>query len=220
MKHPLRTYFMTGLVILLPLTLTVVIVAFIFNLLTGPFVGMGSHLLSHWGVFEGGWWIFTGPELQELISRMIILALLVVLTILLGMLARWFIISYFIWLGDLLLHRIPFFNSIYKVIQDVTHTIFKSEASSFKQVVLIPFPKEECYSVGLVTKEVVEGIPGGERVAVFVPTTPNPTSGFMVMVKKEEIIPLDMSIEEALRYVISCGVVGATFRHAPDKEKT
>ena len=120
---------------------------------------------------------------------------------------------------DYLIHRIPVISSIYKVSQDVVTTIFGSKTNSFKQVVMVPFPSKETYSMGLVTREDMEGIrPDGNAVAVFVPTTPNPTSGFLMLYKPEDLIYLDMRVEDAFKYIISCGVILTPFSVINRKE--
>lgn len=210
----MKKYFFTGLAILLPLALTIIIIAFIFNFLTQPFVGLVSDILNYFGVL-------TSPELQKLVSRLIILVLLFFVTVFLGFVARWFLFSLLLKWWDSLLHRIPFVSSIYKTCQDVIKTMFTSKTKSFKQVVLVPFPSSSSKSVGLVTGENLQGLPGSieeKIVAVFVPTTPNPTSGFVMMFKASDLVYLDMKVEEALKYIISCGVVMTRFKTVTPEE--
>lgn len=215
----LKKFFVTGLVILLPLTLTLVIVAFIFNLLTDPFVGMVSGILKHFDLLEGGFWIFSGQELQRYGSQILILVALFLFTAFLGYVARWVFFHYFFRFGEKILNRIPFISTIYKTSQDVINTIFTSQTNSFKQVVMVHFPSKESYTIGLITRESIPQLEKEESyVAVFVPTTPNPTSGFLLMAKQKDLIYLDMKIEEALKYVISCGVIFPNFRQLSEKE--
>ena len=94
--------------------------------------------------------------------------------------------------------------------------MFGSSSNSFKQVVMVPFPGEKTYSIGLVTRENLPGLPKAQNpketlVAVFVPTTPNPTSGFLMMYKQSDLVYLDMKVEDAFKYVISCGVIATPF---------
>jgi len=112
-------------------------------------------------------------------------------------------------IGDTILHNIPVISTVYKTSQELIQTILTTSNKSFKQVVLVPFPTPDSWSIGLVTRDDIEI---EKRVAVFVPTTPNPTSGFLVMFTRDQIIPLDMKVEEALRYVISCGVLMTPIR--------
>lgn len=207
----MKKYFLTGLVLLLPLVLTIAIVVFVVNLFTKPFVGVVSGLFSSLGLFQQGIWFLSAERLSRLVAEISILALLFLLIVGIGAIARWFFIHWIIRLGDYILHRIPFVNSIYKTSQEVIKTIFTTETKSFKQVVLVPFPSLESKSIGLVTREEIE-VNGVMRVAVFVPTTPNPTSGFLMFYEPKDLVYLDMPVEEAFKYVISCGVIIAPFR--------
>ncbi len=220
----MKKYFITGLVVLAPLALTLAVFIFIVKFLTEPFSGVVNALFSHFDFFHSGFLFLSGEQLQTLVSQVVILAALFFFTVLLGFLGRLFFINYFIGLGDKILHKIPFISSVYKVSQDVIKTIFTTENRSFKQVVLVPFPSTDSLSVGLVTRDDFSGMknpPEKKLVAVFVPTTPNPTSGFLILYPQEQLTYLDMSVENAFKYVISCGVILSPFaRISPeDAEK-
>ncbi len=109
-----------------------------------------------------------------------------------------------------LLHRIPVVRSIYSGVKQVSDTLFSEKGNAFRQAVLVQWPRPGMWTIGFVT-----GAPGGElmrhldgeHLSVFVPTTPNPTGGYFVMLKKDDCIVLDMSVDEALTYVISMGVI-------------
>lgn len=209
----MKKYFITGLVILLPLALTFAIVFFIFNLLTEPFVGIFKSLFTHFGLFTNGFLFLSADQLQKYISQLLIILLLFFSTVGLGVLARWFFIHYLIRFWEYMLYKIPFISSVYRTCQDIISTIFSADGNSFKQVVLVPFPSKETIAIGLVTKESLPPIGNSKQsyVAVFVPTTPNPTSGFLIMFQESDVIYLDMKVEDALKYVISCGVIGTPF---------
>ena len=199
----MKRYFITGLIILAPLALTVFILAFIFNTLTEPFAGMVAAIFSKYGLFNLG-----GRQLQEFIAQVLVLIVLFVFTVLLGAVTRYFFFNTLLNIWDYTLHKIPIISTIYKTSQEIIQTLFGSKANAFKQVVMVPFPKEGAHAIGFVTKDSVQGmVPGEARVAVFVPTTPNPTSGFLMLYRKEDLVFLDMKVEEAFKYVISCGVV-------------
>lgn len=203
----MKKTFITGLIILLPLALTLMVVNFIFNFLTAPFLEIVKGLFESLGWIQNGWGIFTNAQLQNILSKLIILFTLLGATVLLGMLAQWVFIHYLIRIGDFILHRIPLINTIYKTSQDVIKTIFATDKGAFKRVVLVPFPNKETLSLGMVTKDDLSSMGYPDSLVVFIATTPNPTSGFLVIVKKEEVQYTDIKIEDALKYIISCGVI-------------
>lgn len=217
----MKKYFITGLVLLLPLALTFIIVVFLFNLLTEPFVGFVKGAMNYYGLFQTGFLFFSADEIQIWISRVFILLLLFFFTVFLGMIARLVFIHYIIRFWDYIFHQIPFVRAIYKTCQDVIRTIFKNDTHSFKQVVMVRFPNAETSSLGLVTRDNFPNTPpevGGNKVAVFVPTTPNPTSGFLMLFDPEDITYLDMSVEDAFKYIISCGVIASPFKSVTKQE--
>lgn len=211
----MKKYFITGLVILLPLAVTILIVRFFFNLLTEPFVGMIGFFLQKYHLDPA----YVG--IARLISQILILILLFFATVMLGMLTRWFFVHSLLSYGEKLLQRIPLISPVYKTCKDVIQTIFSDRSSSFKQVVLAPFPNPETSTLGLVTREDLSSLSADHTsglVAVFVPTTPNPTSGFLVFFRPDQLTYLTMSVEEALKFIISCGVITAPFNQAEKKE--
>ncbi len=171
--------------------------------------------MEHYDLMENGFLFFSGHQVQQYGSQMLILVILFFVTVSIGALARWFFIHYLIQLGEYVLENIPFINTIYKLSQDVIKTLFSSDSNSFKQVVMAPFPSEKTYSIGLVTQEHIAGFtsnPNQHYVGVFIPTTPNPTSGFLMMFRKEDLVYLDMSVETAMKYIISCGVINTPIK--------
>lgn len=210
----MKKYFLTGLIFLLPLAVTLGIVLFILNFFTGPFVHIVRSVFQHYGLLNSGFLFLSAEQTQIFVSRILIIILLFFFTVLLGAFARWFFIHYLIRFSDYILHRIPVVSSVYKTTQDVIKTVFASSTKSFKQVVLVPFPNETTYSVGLVTQEQVfpNQDKSNPKVAVFVPTTPNPTSGFLILFNPDDIIYVAMTVEEAFKYVISCGVILDRFK--------
>lgn len=217
----MKKYFITGLIILLPLALTVAIILWFFNLLTDPFAGVIRGIFTHYGLLEQGFMFLSASQVQFFLSKLIILAFLFFFTLLLGTLARLFFFNYLMKWWDKLIHRIPLVRSIYKTSQDVINTIFASNKNSFKQVVMVPFPNAATYTIGLVTRDDLPSFEENKdvkRVAVFVPTTPNPTSGFLVLFKDQDIIYLDMPVENAFKYIISCGVIATPFKNISKEE--
>lgn len=206
----MKKYFITGLVILLPLAVTIFIVIFIVNFLTKPFIGIVSELLKKSYVLDNGFLFLSHEQIVTYGSQLLILICLFLFTLLLGVIARWFFFKALLGLGDKILHRIPLINKVYKTTQEIIKTIFSSDKGSFKQVVMVAFPRPGTYVMGLVAREAPEicsEAASGELISVLVPTTPNPTTGFLLMYKKEDLIFLDLKPEQAIKYIVSCGVI-------------
>ena len=117
--------------------------------------------------------------------------------------------------GDAVVHRIPVVRSIYSSVKQVSDTLFSENGNAFRKAVLIQWPREGIWTVAFVT-----GTPGGDvatylrddYLSVYVPTTPNPTGGYFVMLRKSDCVELNMSVDEALKYVVSMGVVVPALR--------
>jgi uncharacterized membrane protein len=208
----MKKYFITGLVVLLPLAVTLAIVSFILGFSTGPFVGIVRNIFHKYDLLDSGFLFLSAEQTQIFVAQIIVVILLFFFTVLLGILTRWFFINTLIRFGEYILHRIPVVSSVYKTSQDVIRTVFGASTKSFKQVVLVPFPTPQSRSLGFITQDNVCPL-GNEQpepqtfIAVFVPTTPNPTSGFLLMLKPEDVNYSKMTVEEAFKYIISCGVI-------------
>ncbi len=206
----MRKYFFTGLVILLPLTVTIAVAVFLVNFLTKPFLGFVSHFLSLTKLQSYQILMIPPEKLIRYGSQFLILIGLFLITILLGFIGRWFIFRFFFSISDKIIQRIPLVNKVYKTTQDIIKNLFASDKNSFKQVVLVPFPYRGVYSIGLISgasPHSCEVSVQSPLVSVFVPTTPNPTTGFLLMFKKEDLILIDMTTEDAVKYIVSCGVI-------------
>lgn len=212
----LKKYFITGLVTLLPLTVTIFVLAMLVNFLTQPFLGIASDLFLWLGVPKKGFFFLSADKFVHLSSQVFVLVILLGSTILLGMVTRWFFITSLLKLSDSILHRIPVVNTVYKTTQDIIKTLFVSDKSSFKKVVLVPYPMPNVYMVGLVAREAP--LPCSQAAqsqlwGVLIPTTPNPTTGFLLFYRKEDLLFLDIRPEDAIKLIVSCGVIhpGADF---------
>lgn len=206
----MKKYFITGLVILLPLAMTVAIVAFIVNFLTQPFMGLVSKFLNKFAIVNHGFLFLSPEQTIKYGSQFLILVGLLLLTLVLGMIARWFFFKSLLNLSDMILHKIPVVNKVYKTSQEIIKTLFSSDKNSFKQVVMVPFPKDGIYAMGLISRDSPKECSdraGSPLVSVLIPTTPNPTTGFLLMYKSSDIIYLKMKPEEAIKYVVSLGVI-------------
>jgi uncharacterized membrane protein len=113
-------------------------------------------------------------------------------------------------ISDKILQKIPLINKVYKTTQEIIKTIFVTDRTSFKQVVMVPFPKPGTYVMGLISRHspaICSEKAQTPLVSVLIPTTPNPTTGFLLMYKEEDLIHLDLRPEEAIKYIVSAGVI-------------
>lgn len=204
----MKKYFLTGLVILLPLAVTIWVVRFVIHFFTKPFLGLATSLADHLPIGSLG---FISKEFfVRIISPVFVLVGLFLLMLFLGTIARRFFFGRMLRLGDQLLYKIPLVNKVYKTSKEIVKSLFGSKAGTFQQVVMIPFPYHGCYCIGLISREAPQTCSKSEKeelVSVFIPTTPNPTAGFLVMSPKSELIYLDMKNEEAIKYIVSCAVI-------------
>jgi uncharacterized membrane protein len=188
----MRKYFITGLLVLVPLAIT----AWVLNLVIGT---LDQSLL----LVPQQWQPRTHiPGLGAIITLAIVF--------LTGLLTNNLVGNYVVRLWERVLHRIPVVNSIYGSVKQVSDTLFSSSGNAFRKAVLIPYPHAESWTIAFLT-----GVPGGDvknhlvgdYVSVYVPTTPNPTSGFFLMLERSKVVELDMSVDAALKYIVSMGVV-------------
>ena len=210
----MKKYFTTGLAILLPVLLTIFIVGFFVNIITHPFLGTVEAILGHFEFFNEPFSIFQNGEMLTFFSKLFILVGIILTIFLVGFLGKLFLIDYLFKIGNMFFHNLPYFNTIYKSSQDIVHGLFSTTSKSFSQVVLVPFPTKDTMSIGLVTREFIkinDKQSTLETIPVFVPGTPNPSVGFMLMFKRDELIPVDMKVDDALKFVVSCGVVKSEF---------
>jgi len=115
-----------------------------------------------------------------------------------------------------ILGRIPFVKSIYSSVKQVSDTLLSDTGNAFRKALLVEFPRPGCWTIGFLTGAPSDAVAvhlDGEHVSVYVPTTPNPTGGYFVMVPRTSVRELDMSVDEALKYIISMGVVAPRLPH-------
>ena len=192
----LKKYIIAGLLVWLPFAATVVIVKLLIDLLDKTILLLPPewHPVALLGFSIPGFGI--------------ILALSILL--LTGMLAANLFGRRFVEIWERILNKIPLVRSIYSSIKQISNTIFDPSGKSFRKVVMLQYPRKGVWSIGFLTNDNVgdEMSAVDDRlVAVFIPTTPNTTSGFIVMVRNDEITELDMSVEEGFKFIISIGVI-------------
>ena len=185
-----RNYFITGVVVLIPIGITIYLTLFI--------VKVSSRILPK-ELNPNHYLPYDIPGVEIIIS--------IFLITLIGWLSLSFIGKRLLKLFEDILKRIPILRTIYSAITQMTETFTKSEGST-KNVVLVEYPRKGSWAVGFATKENTSGIGDKTKqnlVNVFVPTTPNPTSGFLLMFPKEEVIYLDITFEQASKFIVSAG---------------
>jgi uncharacterized membrane protein len=192
----LRKYLITGLLIWIPLIITIWVLKVIFDTLDASLLLLPeSAQTEHWlGVHI--------PGLGAILTLVVVF--------LTGVLATNFVGAQLVEFWHDVLQRIPVVNSIYSSVKQISDTLFSSSGQAFRKALLVQWPHPGMWTIAFMT-----GTPGGDVVnhlppdciSVYVPTTPNPTGGYFVIVRRADVIELDMSVDQALKYIISMGVV-------------
>ncbi|MCH9632980.1 MAG: hypothetical protein S4CHLAM6_13290 [Chlamydiae bacterium] len=206
----MKRNFLTGLVIVLPIALTIIIVMLIVDLLTQPFLGFAEKLLLKTPLMNTSNPLISSNEAIKIWSQSLILVGIFLIILILGLFARWFLFNYFVKLGDKIIHRIPIINKLYKTVKEVINVMFTPQGKAFKQVVMVAFPNSSTLCVGFLSREsppVFNNPTKQNLVSVFLPTTPNPTTGYLLQFPIKEVTPIEMSVEDALKFIVSCGMV-------------
>jgi uncharacterized membrane protein len=200
----LKKYLLTGLLVWLPLAVTVWVLSSVVGVLDGVFtsvlIAAKTVLPSSAHATLDAWRDTKGLSVIVMLSALLLTGAAVS-----NIAGQWILNQ-----SNRLFSNIPIVKSIYSSVKQVSDTLFSSSGQAFRQAVLVQYPRSGSYTIAFVT-----GKPSGEvaeafeheMLTVYVPTTPNPTSGFMLMVPKADVVELHMSVDEALKYVISMGVV-------------
>jgi uncharacterized membrane protein len=203
----MKKYFITGLLIWVPLVITLWVLDLVVGLMDRSLL-----LLPREWQTEAVWG-FHVPGLG--------VALTLAVVFVTGVFAANFIGERLLKVWDTVLNRIPVVATVYSSVKQVSDTLLSDSGQAFRKALLVPYPHRDSYTIAFLT-----GKPGGdvlnhlqgEYVSVYVPTTPNPTSGFFLMMKSSDVVELDMSVDEALKYIISMGVVTPGDKSPQSKE--
>ncbi len=217
MLKSFRNSLLAGIFVALPITVTVLLLMWLVKTLGAPvtdliFIPIFNNLNSDF--LDTAF----GKGVMNTISALIV----VVFITLIGYLSTFFLGRLAINLSEAIIGKIPFANTIYKTVKQIVDTFSKQKKAVFQAAVLIEFPRQGVYSVGFLTGEgrgELSEKAGEELLNVFVPTTPNPTSGFLMLLKKEQVVTLDMSVSDAMKFIVSFGAVVPAHSAQQAKEK-
>jgi len=188
-----KRYFIAGLLVWVPLAVTIWLIRFLVTTMDG--------VLPEWMIPDV-------IERQHIPGMGLVAVLLLVFAT--GVLAANFIGERLVRWWEMLLARIPIVRTIYSSVKQVSDTILSPNGQAFRKAVLVQYPRQGSWTIAFLTGApgpgVTEHLPG-EHVSVYVPTTPNPTSGFFLLMPRREVVELDMSVDAALKYIVSMGVV-------------
>ena len=201
LSRKFRNAFLTGLLIFLPLGTTIFVLDFLLDLFKEPVTKLATQLgLGEESFFFG---------LESLLGLLGLIIGILSLTVL-GFLSNYVLGKFFISSAEKALGKVPFISTVYRSVKQIVETFGKENRAVFKSVVLVEYPRPNCYVIGFLTNEAsgetVEVL-GRPLTNVFVPTTPNPTSGFLLMLPPQDIFPLSMSVGEGMKMLISGGAV-------------
>jgi uncharacterized membrane protein len=207
-KAFLKTYLLTGLIVVVPITITIYIIQALVRVMDDflQFLPMAYHPDTLLG--------FHLPGLG--------LLLVTVMVFLIGLLTHSYLGTKLVGVWDLLVGRIPVVRNIYQAVKQLTEAVFSNTGSHFKQVVMVEFPRPGLYSIGFLSGPVrgeLEIKAGPSVMNIFIPCTPNPTTGYYVLVPEKDLIRLQMSVEEAFKLIISGGLVTPNYYPAIVKDR-
>ena len=196
----LRRYIVAGILVWLPIGVTIFLVRLLIGLLDRTLVLIPQK--------------YRPEEILGFAIPGLGIVLTVVLLLITGVLAANIVGKSMVGLWESMLERIPVVRSVYSAAKNFTEIVFSDSGQSFKKVLLIEYPRKGLYSLAFQTSSKlgeVQGRTGEDVICTFVPTTPNPTSGFIIIVPRKDVIELDMEVDEALKMIISLGVVVPTW---------
>jgi len=197
----LRKYLITGLLVWLPIVVTVLLFRFLITLMDQTLILLPSSIRPESLIG------FTLPGLGLILTVLVLLVT--------GIFAANIVGRSMVNFGEKIFKRIPVVRSVYTASKNFAEIVFSDTGQSFKKVLLIQYPRKGLYSLAFQTSTSlgeVQKKTGSDVVCTFVPTTPNPTSGFIIIVPKEDVIELDMEVDEAFKMIVSLGVVVPTWK--------
>ena len=193
-----KSYFVAGLVALAPLFLSIIFIGYLFKLADKFVVDPLFQALP----------FAIGASFKIFLAKLVIAGVVILVVTMIGYGARKFLVSGLFGFGESILKNIPVFNRIYLVLKEITGAFFDDKKGFFKRVVFVEYPRKGLYAMGFVTQErswdLGKGT-GREVVNVFIPSPPNPATGILTLVPREDLLESDLTIEEGIKLVISAG---------------
>lgn len=203
-----RNNFLAGITALLPLWAVYFVVKFIVSF-------VNDALLDPIMGFIKPYDVGIDPRVVVFGVKILIFVSIIVLIVFLGMIIKNLLVRRILSLGENILLRVPLINKVYAAMQQIARTFLMQKRAIFSRAVLVEYPRKGVYVLGLVTSEArgeVQDKTKGDLIAVFIPTTPNPTSGFLLFVPKQELITLTMTVEDSMKMIVSGGAVVPEYR--------
>lgn len=213
MFRKLRNSFVTGLLIFLPLGATLFVVNFLLGIVKDPAIQV-----MHWLRWDEG-----SVSDYELLVALIGLFVAVTGLMFIGFLSNYLFGKLFIRFSERILVKVPFVGVVYRTVKQIVDTFSQENRAVFQEVVLIEYPRPNCYALGFLTNNArgeVEEKTGKSLANVFLPTTPNPTSGYLLMLPREDVQSLEMSVGEGMKMIISGGAVIPEYGKVEQPEET
>lgn len=194
----MRGYFIAGVLVTAPITITAWLTISIINFVDGSVKSLLIPIEDYVGDVA---WISV-PGLGILVA--------IIFLLLMGMFATNFFGRFFVRMGEAILDRLPVVRSLYGATKQILETVFANQSEAFREVVMVEYPRKDCWVIGFLTgttKGEVQTKTSDDTVNIFVPTTPNPTSGFLLFIPEKDVIRMNMSVEEGIKLVVSAGIV-------------
>lgn len=215
----LRNYFITGLITLFPLVVTIIILVYVFQKLDAFLSQLVPPIISTFippsMIEEAGGLISIGIKITALL---IVLGLITLFGFFTSQVVGRRILDF---LERRIFFKIPLISTIYRPIKEINNVLFTGKKYIFKRVVMLEYPRRGVYSIGFVTAETLLETPGEDSsqkiLSVFIPTTPNPTSGYLTLIAEKETVPLSIGIQKAFQLIISGGALAPSYKDELNK---
>ncbi len=203
--NAVKSAFLTGLFVVLPVSLTAYIVVFLINTMAAPARGSLTALLDFFNIEPQ-----QNVEIFDVGVTIVAAAIVAIFLAIIGLLSRYFFGKWFFNLIDKILLQVPIANSVYSAVKQIVDTFGSRDEQTFSKVVFVEFPRKNSWTLGFLTSEEktkFDEISGMKLLHIFVPTTPNPTGGYMILVPENEVKFLEISVADPMKLIVSGGAV-------------